>query len=156
MDKSLTIAYKEFEHYAELDQNIQNLIEKAYEICEKAYAPYSGFKVGTVLELQDGKLIFGNNQENMAYPSGLCAERVALFHCGANYPEKIILRIVIVAKGDLIQADDCLSPCGSYRQVIAETEMRQKSPIQIILVSQSGRTFIFDKISDLLIFPFGL
>ena len=98
----------------------------------------------------------GNNQENIAYPSGLCAERVALFYAGANFPETAIRTMVIVAKGDLIKQDDCVSPCGSCRQVIAESEKRQSSNIRIILVSESGRTFVFDKGIDLLVFAFGI
>ncbi len=156
MNKSITINYTELNHYNELDSHQQYLISKAYEIAEKAYAPYSRFHVGAVVELENGEIISGNNQENIAYPSGLCAERVALFFVGANHPNESIKSITIVAKGDLIQADDCLSPCGSCRQVIAESQMRQEKSIKISLVSQSGKTFIFDKISDLLIFPFGM
>lgn len=156
MNKSLTINYQEIEHYKELSKNIQELIQKAYQSAENAYAPYSKFKVGALAELENGDFVLGNNQENIAYPSGLCAERVALFYAGANFQNLAVKNLIIVAKGNLIQSDDCLSPCGSCRQVIAETEMRQKSPIKIFLVSESGKTFIFEKISDLLIFPFGM
>ncbi len=156
MKKSITISYTELKHYTELDANIQNLVSKAYESTEKAYAPYSKFHVGAAVELNSGEIVLGNNQENIAYPSGLCAERVALFFAGANYPNEAVKNLIIVAKGDLIGPDDCLSPCGSCRQVIAETEMKQKSPIRIFLISESGKTFIFEKISDLLIFPFGM
>ncbi len=156
MKKTLSIQYTELAHYNELDTHMQDLIGRAYEICNQAYAPYSEFKVGAVVELHNGELISGNNQENIAYPSGLCAERVALYFTGANYPDEAIKNLVIVAKGDLVGADDCISPCGSCRQVIAESERRQQSPIRITLVSQSGRTFIFEQISDLLIFPFGI
>ena len=156
MIKTLNINYQEYNHYKELDFTVQNLIQKAYESADLAYAPYSDFHVGAIVEFEDGEIISGNNQENIAYPSGLCAERVALFYAGANFPKKHIKRIVIVAKGDLIENDDCLSPCGSCRQVIAESERRQKTEIEIYLISQSGRTFIFQSIKDLLIFPFGL
>ncbi len=156
MKKTLSISYIELNHYTELDTHIQDLVTKAYQSADKAYAPYSKFHVGAAVELNNGEIILGNNQENIAYPSGLCAERVALFFAGASFPNEAVKNLVIVAKGDLIQADDCLSPCGSCRQVIAETEMRQKSPIRIFLVSESGKTFIFEKISDLLIFPFGM
>ncbi|MFN5417206.1 MAG: cytidine deaminase [Flavobacteriia bacterium] len=156
MNKTLTISYTELKHYTELDAHIQNLVSKAYESAEKAYAPYSKFHVGAAVELNSGEIVLGNNQENIAYPSGLCAERVALFFAGANFPNEAVKNLIIVAKGDLIGPDDCLSPCGSCRQVIAETEMKQKSPIRIFLISESGKTFIFEKISDLLIFPFGM
>ena len=156
MNKTLAINYQEFNHYRDLDPKVQELVHKAYEIAEKAYAPYSNFHVGAILEMEDGSVISGSNQENIAYPSGLCAERVALFYAGAQFPGKEIKRIVVVAKGDLIGKDDCLSPCGSCRQVIAESERRQNTEIEIYLISQSGKTFIFSSIKDLLVFPFGL
>jgi len=156
MNKKLTIEYQEFESWSALDQTEQDLVHKAYKICAKAYAPYSKFQVGAVVLLEDGTEVAGNNQENIAYPSGLCAERVALFYTGANYPDAVIKTLVIVAKGDLIQPDDCVSPCGSCRQVIAESESRQQTPIRVILVSESGRTFVFDKGTDLLVFAFGM
>jgi cytidine deaminase len=156
MNKKLTVDYQEFNHFSELDSSEQILVEKAYEICQKAYAPYSKFYVGASLLMKNGEIILGNNQENIAYPSGLCAERVALFYAGANFPNEEIKTICVVAKGDLIDSDACLSPCGSCRQVISETEKRQTIPLKVILVSESGRTFVFNKGTDLLIFPFGL
>jgi cytidine deaminase len=156
MNKTLTISYQEFENWTSLDPKEQDLVLKAYSIAEKAYAPYSNFRVGAMLLLEDGTEVAGNNQENIAYPSGLCAERVALFYAGANFPETAIQTLVIVAKGDLIKQDDCVSPCGSCRQVIAESEKRQSTNIRIILVSESGRTFVFDKGTDLLVFAFGI
>lgn len=156
MKKSISITYELVNHYRELAQSDQDLIAEAYRVCDQAYAPYSKFQVGAVLKMDNGFVLGGNNQENIAYPSGLCAERVALFYAGANHADQKIQSLVVVAKGDLVGPDNCLSPCGSCRQVIAETEMRQKSPIRILLVSQSGKTYIFDKIADLLIFPFGM
>jgi len=156
MNKTLTIAYQEFENWSSLDSQEQELVQKAYAIAEKAYAPYSNFKVGAMLLLEDGTEVAGNNQENIAYPSGLCAERVALFYAGANFPETAIKTLVVVAKGDLVKKDDCVSPCGSCRQVIAESEHRQTTSIRIILVSESGRTFVFERGTDLLVFAFGI
>lgn len=156
MEKSIQINYQEFAHYSSLDQHTQDLIIKANEIADKAYAPYSQFHVGAVLLLEDGQLVLGNNQENIAYPSGLCAERVALFYAGANFSDKKIKQLIVVANGDLIGPDECVSPCGSCRQVIVESEKRQNFGFQVVLVSASGRTFIFEKGSDLLIFPFGI
>lgn len=156
MNKKLTIEYQEFESWSVLEPAERALVTKAYETCEKAYAPYSRFKVGAVALLEDGTMVTGNNQENIAYPSGLCAERVALFYAGANHADTPVRTLVIVAKGDLIGPDDCVSPCGSCRQVIAESESRQKKPMRVILVSESGRTFVFDKGTDLLVFAFGV
>ncbi len=156
MRKTLTIDYQQYESWLELDKFEQELIEKAYQICHEAYAPYSKFKVGAAVLLEDGTVVLGNNQENIAYPSGICAERVALFYAGANHPNVAIQTLVIVSKGDLIQPEDCVSPCGSCRQVISESEKRQKKAFRVIMVSQSGKTFVFDKGTDLLIFAFGL
>lgn len=156
MKHTHNIQYEILDHWHELPAQEQELVLKAQEACEQAYAPYSEFHVGACLLLGNGQLIAGNNQENIAYPSGLCAERVALFYAGANYPQQAVQTLVVVAKGDLVKPEDCISPCGSCRQVIAESEFRQKEPIRMILVAQNGRTFIFDKASDLLIFPFGM
>ena len=131
------------------------MVEKAYSMCEQAYAPYSHFQVGATLLLSNGEIVSGNNQENIAYPSGLCAERVALFFAGANFPTEKVESIVVVAKGDLVSFDKLLSPCGSCRQVLMESEMRQNKNIRVVLVSQNGRTTVFNSILDLLPFAFG-
>src|SRR5690606_20805716 len=100
MNKTLKIDYQEFESWSELTSAEQDLVKKAYQICDKAYAPYSKFNVGAALLLEDGTEVLGNNQENIAYPSGLCAERVALYYAGANYPNVQIKTLVVVATGD--------------------------------------------------------
>jgi len=156
MKHTHTVEYEIISHYSELPQTEQDLIAKAYEAADQAYAPYSNFHVGASLLLEDGIIITGNNQENIAFPSGLCAERVALFYAGANYSGKEIRTLVVVAKGTLVKPDDCISPCGSCRQVMAQSEFRQDGPIRLILVAQTGKTFLFTKISDLLVFPFGM
>lgn len=156
MKKQLTIHYEWLDHWKELPDSEHLLIEKAMEAARNAYAPYSDFKVGAAVLLADGTIVKGNNQENIAYPSGLCAERVALFYAGANYPGTTVKTIVVVAEGDLIGEDECVSPCGSCRQVIAESESRQEAPIRIILISRDGKTWIFESIKDLLVFPFGV
>ena len=156
MKHSHTITYAIYPHYSELSAIEQELVAKAYEASESAYAPYSQFQVGAALLLEDEQIIAGSNQENIAYPSGLCAERVALFYAGANHPGKAIQTLVVVAKGDLVEPDECISPCGSCRQVMAQSEFRQQQPIRLILVAQTGKTFVFDKATDLLVFPFGI
>jgi cytidine deaminase len=156
MKHTHTVNYEIIENWSELSDQEQELVVKAQEASANAYAPYSNFFVGASVLLETGIIITGNNQENIAYPSGLCAERVALFYTGANYPGVAVKTLVVVAKGDLVKPDECISPCGSCRQVIAQSEYRQKTPIRLILVAQNGRTFIFDKASDLLVFPFGM
>lgn len=156
MQKSIQIEYLEYAHFSELNLHEIDLVVRAFEVADRAYAPYSKFHVGAIALLDNGEIVEGNNQENIAYPSGLCAERVALFSAGANFPSTPITLLVIVAKGDLIKPDDCVSPCGSCRQVIAESERRYQKNMKVILVSEGGRTFVFQKGTDLLIFPFGM
>lgn len=155
MKKQITIDYEEYSTWKELGEKECKMIEKAYSVCEKAYAPYSNFHVGATVLLSNGELISGNNQENLAYPSGLCAERVALFFAGANFAQESIETIVIVAKGDLVPFDKLLSPCGACRQVMLESEMRQEKAIRVLLVSQNGKTIVFNSVLDLLPFAFG-
>lgn len=155
MKQSHHFEYQLFDSWQELNDSDKSLVDKAYSICEKAYAPYSKFKVGASVLLDNGEIILGNNQENIAYPSGLCAERVALFYLGANFPDQEVKTLCIVAEGDLLPFDQILSPCGSCRQVMLETETRQKNPFRVILVSQNKRTIIFSSAKDLLPFAFG-
>lgn len=156
MKKQLSIDYDWFNSWKELNEQDQTLVKQAVDTLENAYAPYSQFHVGASLSLQNGHVITGNNQENIAYPSGICAERVAVFYANSQFPEIPIQTIVITAKGNLVAEDSCISPCGSCRQVIAESERRQNQPIRIILVAQNEQTWVFSSIHDLLVFPFGI
>ena len=115
MKHTLTVQYEIIEHWSELNEQEQLLVQKAQEASLKAYAPYSNFLVGASVLLANGEVVTGNNQENIAYPSGLCAERVALFYVGANYPDQAVQTLVVVAKGTLVKPEDCISPCGSCR-----------------------------------------
>ncbi len=155
MKESFTFNYQLFSNWTDLPEQEQRLVDKAYEAMENAYAPYSEFKVGACALMDDGSFILGNNQENAAFPSGICAERVALFYAGANFPNKKVLTLCIVAKGDLMPASQLLSPCGGCRQVMLESENRQKQPIRVILVNQDGRTMVLDSVIQLLPFGFG-
>lgn len=152
--KELIVKYTLLDHYNELSSEDQHMVDLAYDVSKNAYAPYSKFHVGAAVLLESGEIVLGSNQENIAFPSGLCAERVALFNVGANYPTEKVVKIVIVAKGDLVPLDKILSPCGGCRQVMLETEVRQKIPYEVILVSQNGKTLIFNAASDLLPFAF--
>ena len=153
--KIVQIAYELFDSWEELNHDDIELVNRAYEISEEAYAPYSKFYVGAALKLNNGNILTGSNQENIAYPSGLCAERVALFYAGSNFPAEQIETLCVVAKGELLDVEKLLSPCGSCRQVMIETEMRQQKNMRVILVSQNKKTIIFDSASDLLPFAFG-
>ncbi|MBL1279139.1 MAG: cytidine deaminase [Fluviicola sp.] len=156
MKKSFSVEYNQFNHWNELTKDDQSLVESAIDAMSKAYAPYSKFSVGAVAILSNGELIKGSNQENIAYPSGLCAERVALFYAGANFPNESIDTLCIVAKGDLVPEETILSPCGSCRQVMVESEKRQNKSYRIILVSQNGATVIFNSAVELLPLAFGV
>lgn len=119
--------------FDELDKAKQKLINKAKEQVEKAYAPYSEFHVGAAVELENGEIFAGSNQENSAYPSGLCAERVAMFYANAQYPEVPVKTLAIAAftNGNFLSTP--VTPCGSCRQVLLETEMRFEKDITILL-----------------------
>ena len=138
----------------ELSKIEQELIEKAKDAFSTAYAPYSGFLVGASVLLENEKIISGNNQENVAYPSGLCAERVALFYAGAKYPEVGIKTIAISAKSKTFEIKDVVSPCGSCRQVMAEYQQKQDKYIRILLHSPNDDVLIADSVEDLLPFMF--
>ena len=155
MQKEYSFKFQLYPNWESLQTIDKSVVNKAFEAMEKAYAPYSKFKVGTALLLEDGQIIQGNNQENIAYPSGLCAERVALFHAGAQFPGIAVDLICIVAKGDLMPISQLLSPCGACRQVMLESENRQNKPIRIILVNQDNRTMCIDSVQNLLPFGFG-
>jgi cytidine deaminase len=139
----------------ELSESDKMLVTRAREISETAYAPYSKFNVGAALLLDNNQVVTGSNQENIAYPSGLCAERVALFTAGSQFPNNKVLTLAIVAKGDLLKPGTALSPCGGCRQVMSETEMRQKQPFRVVLADDNDDVTIFYAASDLLPLTFG-
>jgi len=150
----LKISYTELESENELNEVEKTLLQKARETSNMAYAPYSNFFVGAALLLENGVTVCGNNQENAAFPSGLCAERVAIFSAGANYPGVKIKTIAITCKTNTFKVDQPLSPCGACRQAMSEYETRYKSNIRIILQGETGKIRIMNSISDLLPFMF--
>lgn len=153
MKQEHSFSYELHENWKELPVQDQILVDRALEAMQAAYAPYSKFKVGASVRLDNDAVVTGSNQENSAYPSGLCAERVVLFHVGANYPKQAVQTLCIVAEGDLIPSEKLLSPCGACRQVMLETENRQNNKIRVIIVNQDNRALILNSVIDLL--PFG-
>ncbi len=139
-----------FQSVEELPQEIQSLMQQAIAVRKNAYAPYSKFKVGTALLLDNGKVVLGSNQENAAYPSGLCAERVAIFQSGAIYPDAKIIKMAITAASDTNQTTTPIPPCGSCRQSIYEYEFKQNTPIAIYFMGESGEIYKSDSIKNLL------
>lgn len=152
--RELKITYAEFESEKDLNQADRELMDKARAAADMAYAPYSNFYVGAALLLKNGKIITGNNQENVAYPSGLCAERVAIYAAGASYPDVAIDTIAVTCKSKAFEVNEPLSPCGACRQAIAEYETRHKTNIRILLAGESGTIRMLESISDLLPFMF--
>ncbi|HEX8015469.1 MAG TPA: cytidine deaminase [Flavobacterium sp.] len=151
---SITTSFLVFDNLEELPNDIQNLMNQAVAIRKKAYAPYSQFRVGTALLLDNGKTVLGSNQENAAYPSGLCAERVAIFHAGSVYPEAKILKMAITAASDTNQTQAPIPPCGSCRQSIAEYEIKQDTPIEIYFMGEIGTIYQSASLKNLLPFMF--
>jgi cytidine deaminase len=139
-----------FEHTFELPEDEQRLLESATEVMHRAYAPYSQFKVGAALYLQNGVVIQGSNQENMAYPSGLCAERVAFFHAGTMYPGERITKLAITAGALNFPSDHPIAPCGACRQSMLEYELNQKEPIVVIMRGLEGKTYRIKGVQSLL------
>ena len=140
--------------YSELSPMDRELVDKAKQMTEASYAPYSNFHVGASLRLANGVVVGGCNQENAVYPLGLCAERVAIFSSQAQFPNTAIMSLAIAARnteGEFVS--EPVSPCGSCRQVILEHEMKYNQPIRILLVGQKG-ILIFHSIKDLLPFSF--
>lgn len=117
----------------EIPAKVRNLIEMAKVSSANAYAPYSKFLVGAAVLLSNGEIVLGNNQENVAYPSGLCAERTALFSANANFPTSSVQALVIAAQTNGAFLPTPITPCGACRQVMLETEQRFKNKIEIYL-----------------------
>lgn len=134
----IKITVYEFANLNELPENDRNLLLEARRITAFAYAPYSGFHVGAAVLLGNGKVVTGNNQENSAFPSSLCAERVALFYANANYPDSEVKTIAISASKSGILVNEPIKPCGGCRQTLAEVEVRFDTPIRIILDGQDS------------------
>ena len=151
---SVTSSFLVYDSIKELSNDVQDLMKQAIEIRKKAYAPYSQFRVGTAILLDNGKIILGSNQENAAYPSGLCAERVAIFHSGSVYPEAKIIKMAITAASDTNQTTAPIPPCGSCRQSIAEYEIKQESPIEIYFMGEIGEVYKSTSLKNLLPFMF--
>ncbi len=149
----LTINYEEFSSVTEMSAEDQELVAKALEAQKGSYSPYSRFQVGAALKLANGVIVKGANQENAAYPSGLCAERTAMFWAGANYPDVPLDTLAIAGSDHGVLCESPASPCGSCRQVMAEYQKKHKRPLKVILVG-SKRIRKFSCVDDLLPFIF--
>jgi cytidine deaminase len=152
--QEIKINFKEYSTLKELDTASHQLCLEAIKAMENSHSPYSRFRVGAALRLKSGKIIYGSNQENVAYPSGLCAERVALFTWGANYPGDPIEAMAVTAHSDEFEILKPVACCGSCLQVLAEYEKKQGKPIEVILFCKNGPAWVMNGAESFLPFLF--
>ena len=151
--KKLEISYLEYSSLDELPEKDANLLNAAIDALKGSYAPYSNFNVGAAVLLDNGEIVKGANQENIAYPSGMCAERTALFSAHASFPQNKIVSIALTSSQNGALLATPPFPCGACRQVMAQTETRNGSPLKII-VGGSDKILVFDSVESLLPFIF--
>ncbi|RLJ67170.1 cytidine deaminase [Lacinutrix venerupis] len=142
-----------FDSLKETPENIQSLMQEAIKARENAYAPYSNFHVGAAILLDNGEIVSGSNQENASYPSGLCAERTAIFYAGAKFPKAKIIKMAITAASKNQKTSEPIPPCGACRQSIAEYETKQNQPVEIYFMGEIGKVMKSNSLANLL--PFG-
>lgn len=147
-DLNLHISFKLYA-YDELSEADRRLLDAACEATGRSYAPYSHFSVGAAARLADGTIVTGTNQENAAYPSGLCAERTTLFYANSQYPDQPVTTLAIAARNEEGFLDDPIPPCGACRQVMLETEKRFQQPMRLLLYGKKG-IYEIEQASDLL------
>ncbi|MBT5289682.1 MAG: cytidine deaminase [Flavobacterium sp.] len=143
-----------YEDINELSDVDKNLMKVAIAATKTSYAPYSGFNVGAALLMEDGSIIIGNNQENAAYPSGMCAERVAIWKAGSSFPNKKVKKIAITAVSSNKQLDKPVGPCGACRQTLLEYEINQKEDVEVFFMGEIGNVVKTSSIASLLPFSF--
>ena len=139
-----------YESLEELPEIVQDLMSKAAEARNKAYAPYSKFNVGAALLLDNNEIVIGSNQENASYPSGLCAERTAIYYKGAKYPEAKIVKMAIMAGSKNNVTTKPIPPCGACRQAMVEYEINQETPIEIYFMGETGKVVKSNSVKNLL------
>ena len=135
--------------YEELPAEDRELVDMAKAMTATSYSPYSHFQVGAALRLADGQVFQGSNQENAAFPSGLCAERTAMFHAGATYPDKAMVSLAIAGgvMGRLAKAP--ATPCGACRQVMAQYQLKGGHPMSVLMIGD-GQIWKFNRVDDIL------
>ena len=146
--------YAVFDDEKELEPQDLALLRHAHDAVSNSYAPYSKFHVGAAVRLANGAIVKGNNIENAAYPSGLCAERVALFTAQAQYPDIPVEAIALTAQSEHCEVNEPIAPCGACRQVMVEVEQRSQRPMRIICQGNTGPIMVFDGIETLMPFIF--
>lgn len=139
-----------YDDYSAIPEDIQKLMQTAIAAREDAYAPYSKFKVGAAILLDNNEVVIGSNQENASYPSGLCAERTAIYYAGAKHPNAKILKMALTASSQNQITDTPIPPCGACRQAIAEYEIKQDQPIEIYFMGAKGKVVKSNSLANLL------
>lgn len=148
------ISYRLYPRLEELEETHQQLLLRAWKETQNAYAPYSNFKVGAALQLADGNIVCGSNQENASFPAGLCAERVALFTAMGSFPKKTVKTIAVSATNLQNNITKPVSPCGFCAQVMVDLESRQQHPIEIILGNPNSEIAVLKSAGQILPFAF--
>jgi len=146
----ITTSFTVFEDVMSLPQEIQKLMDKAVQARKSAYAPYSKFSVGAAILLENEEVIAGNNQENASYPSGLCAERVAIYYAGARFPGVPMKAIAVTAASETYEVKNPTPPCGACRQSLLEYEVKQKADIPVYFMGATGQVMHSASIRNLL------
>lgn len=141
-ESSFNPGFTEFTSEEEMKSEDRSLLQDARQSALDSYAPYSKYQVGAAVKLENGVIITGNNQENAAYPSGLCAERVALYYAQSKYPGVAVESIAITARSASFTVDEPVPPCGACRQVMAEYEGKQGRPMRVIMGGEKGKVII--------------
>lgn len=149
IQKHIDITYSEFLSVDEMIPEDRELVGAAIEAMSGAYAPYSHFHVGAAVRLSNGQIVKGSNQENAAFPSGLCAERTAMFAASSRYPDKDMLSIAIAGGVLGMLGTSPATPCGSCRQVMAQYQAKSGKPMSVIMVAD-GLIWKFDRVDDIL------
>ena len=151
--RAYTVRLYEYDQIDDLSEKQALLVNSAIKAARDAYAPYSEYHVGAAVRLANGEIVIGSNQENAAYPSGLCAERVAVFYAGARHPDVAVEAIAIAAIREGIVQEEPIAPCGACRQVLYEKESQGEGSMELILYG-SKKIQVLTKVTDLLPLPF--
>ena len=139
-----------YDSMTELPKDVQQLMQSAISIRKNAYSPYSKFNVGAAILLDNGEVVSGSNQENASYPSGLCAERTAIYYAGATYPKAKMFKMALTASSQNQVTGKPIPPCGACRQAIAEYEIKQDQPIEIYFMGAEGKVVKSESLANLL------
>lgn len=152
--KEFSLQYSCYKDSSEMEPTDAELLAKAREAVKTSYSPYSKFAVGAAVKLANGQIVMGSNQENAAYPSGLCAERVAMFAAAAQFPNVAMESIAIAIESPHHDTEGPIAPCGACRQVMIEYEHLHQHPMHVIMDAEKGNVVKVNKASDLLPFDF--